>query len=232
MTKSLKTVLVILIALIGLLAASTGFFYAKTNSLQVKLNSKSSSEKVKETASSETAKIATTTTTQNSAAKLATTAPATPSGNKPSNPTDTVVVGTGETLFAIGQKAGVSWTIIAEANGIDADKIKVGQTIIIPKNGEVAFSVNVEKAQSIQKDVDAGKEAFRLSAAETAKSDAPAVYGLASTDTFTQSKIDESAGLATVIVTKGDKTYSISLTQPVTKGTTGIWAIASIKPQS
>lgn len=229
MTKGFKIVLVVLIVLIGLLATITGFLFAKTNSLQKKLNSSKPSETAKNTSATETAKTSTA-TTQSSTSATATTAA--PLGNRPSSPSDTVSVGNGETLFTIGQKAGVSWTILAEANGIDADKIQAGQTIIVPKNGEVGYTVSQEKAQSLQKDVDSGKYAFRLSPVETAKSDAPTVYGLATTDTYTQTKIDESAGSAEVTVTKADKTYIINLVQPVTKGAKGIWAIESVKPQS
>jgi len=223
MARNLKVLFGILILFIGLLATSTGFLYSKTVSLQKNTNKSSSN-------SEDTNKnVATSTTTSTPASTSAVTKPA-PIGNRPSSPTDTVVVEEGETLFAIGQKAGLSWTVIAEANGIEADKIQAGQTLIIPKNNQISYTVNQEKASSIQKDVDTGKNTFRLSAVDTAKSDSPSAYGITTEDTFTQIKIDQNAGTATVNVTHNGKSYEISLTEPVTKGEKGIWAIVSIKP--
>lgn len=229
MSKGFKVVLIVLIACVTLLAASTGFFYAKTKSLQKKV----SSSTTKNTDSATTKDISDKSTQANVSTSTSTSElTAAPAGNQPSSPSDTVTVGNGETLFEIGQKVDVSWTLIGEANGIDADKIKAGQTLIIPKNNEVGYTINQEKAQSLQKDVDGGKYAFRLSPVDTAKSDSPSVYGLMITDTFTQVKIDETAGSAEVSASKAEKIYLIKLVQPVTKGAKGIWAIESIKPQS
>ncbi len=228
MNKQFKILFVILLVVIGLLATSTGFFYAKTLSLKKSTKdttstSEDTTKKITDTAETKTDTASTSTTTSQ------VTTPA-PLGSRPSSPSDTVTVKSGETLFSIGQDIGVSWTVISEANGITDEKIKVGQTLIIPKNNQVGFTVSQEKAASLQKDVDGGKTLFRLSALDTAKSDSSPCYGITTTDTFTQEKIDETAGSATVKVTHGDKTYSINLVQPVTKGPKGIWAIESIKP--
>ena len=212
-----------LVISIGLLAASTGFFYAKTRSLQKSTNNSTkenqdANKNVTETAANTSQEVA-----------LSVTQPA-PIGNRPSSPSDTVVVEAGETLFVIGQKVGLSWTVIAEANGIEGDKIQAGKTLFIPKNGQISYTVNQDKANFLQKEADSGKNAFRLSPVETAKSDCSPAYGLSTSDPFTQTKIDQAAGTAVVNVTHGGKSYTISLTQPVTKGAKGIWAIQSIKP--
>jgi len=225
MTKGLKIIFGILIILVGALAALTGYFYAKSAAVQ-----KGKSTTTEDTTKKITDEASTKESTETSETKTSTVTQAAPSGNRPSSPTDTVTVAQGETLFAIGQKAGVSWTVIADANGIDANKIQAGQTLIIPKNNQISYTVNQEKAGSLQKETDSGKNTFRLSAAETAKSDSSPAYGLTTDDTFTQGKLDEAAGTAEVTATHGDKTYLISLTQPVTKGAKGIWAIESIKP--
>ena len=232
MSRAVKILITILIVVATFLATSTGFFYAKSNSLEKKL---SDGQKTTDEAAA-TVTDATETTTKTTAVPTTTdttsTVTTSSTDSRPSSPADTVVVGEGETLFEIGQKAGVSYTLIAEANGIDANKIKVGQTLLVPKNNQISFIVNKDKAASLQKDVDGGKYSFRLSAVDTAKADSPTAYGLASTDSFVKGTVDATAGSATVTVTKGDKTYLITLTQPVTKGEKGIWAIESIKPQT
>lgn len=227
MTPKVRNLIIFLLVIVGILAAASGYFFAKTMGL----------EKSKTVSNSNTTKNTASTTTSNANANANTNAVASsvtqPAalGNRPSSPSDTVVVAVGETLSAVGEKVGVGWMKIAEANGIEADKIQGGQTLIVPKDNQISYTVNQEKAASLQKDTDGGKYAFRLSAAETAKSDSSPAYGLTTAETFTQTKIDETAGTATVSVTKGDKIYTISLVQPVTKGAKGIWAISSIKPQ-
>ena len=224
MTPKVRNLIIFLLVIVGILAGMAGFFLAKTMSLEK--NSMANSNTTKNTASTTTAN---TNINTNTAASSVTTPAAL--GNRPSSPSDTVVVAAGETLSVVAEKVGVSWMKIAEANGIEADKIQAGQTLIIPKDGQVNFTVNQEKAASLQKDTDGGKYAFRVSAIETAKSDSSPAYGLATTDTFTQTQIDENAGTATISVVKADKTYVISLVQPVIKGAKGIWAISLIKPQ-
>ena len=225
MSKGHKILFAVLIILMALLAASTGFLFAKNRSLQ-----KSAKEKTTTPATSATKSVDDTKTTT-TASTTAVTEPA-PLNNRPSSPSDTVKVEPGQTLFSIGQTVGVSWTILATVNGINADDIKAGQSIIVPKNNQVGFTINQEKAKSLQSDVDAGKYPFRLSPTETAKSDSSPVYGLTPADAFTEKTIDTTAGTATVSVLKDGKTYLISLVQPVNKGAKGIWAIESIKQSS
>lgn len=226
MTNGLKFVIVLIIICAAFFATSSGFFYAKNKSLQADLNKKNDTVN-KTTETPKTVAVTTPTT----AVETPTTSPVVSSStdSRPSFPTDTVVVAEGETLFAIGQKTGVTWTQIAEANGIDANKIKIGQTLIIPKNNQVGFTLNKSKATSLQTDVTNGKYQFRLIAADTAKADAPSAYGLTADDNYVQTKIDLTAGSATVTATKDGKTFTITLIQPVTKGEKGIWAIESIK---
>ena len=145
MARNLKVLFGILILFIGILAASTGFLYAKTVTLQKNTNKSSSDSQ------STNKNVATSTTANTPASASAVTKPA-PIGNRPSSPSDTVVVEAGETLFVIGQKVGLSWTVMAEANGIEADKIQAGQTLIIPKNNQISYTVNQDKASSIQKE--------------------------------------------------------------------------------
>lgn len=230
MSKAVKILLAILIVVATFLATSTGFFYAKSNSLEKKLSDGQKTTDEAVATVSDTAETTATTTTP-PVTDTTSTVTASSTDSRPSSPADTVVVGQGETLFEIGQKAGVSYILIAEANGIDANKIKVGQTLMVPKNNQISFAINKTKAASLQEDVDSGKYAFRLSALDTAKADSPTAYGLVSTDSFTKGTVDASAGSATVTATKGDKIFTITLIQPATKGDKGIWAIESIKPK-
>lgn len=227
MSRGLKILFTSLLFLIAILAASTGFFYSKTLSLQKNSTAKTTTPSTSATKTVDDSKTTTAVTSSDSTATTAA-----PLNNRPSSPSDTVKVEQGETLFSIGQKVGVSWTILAEVNGINADSIKAGETIIIPKNNQVGFTVNQDKAKSLQTDIDGGKYAFRLSATETAKSDSSPVYGLTPTDTYTEKTIDATAGTATISATKDGKTYLISLVQPINKGAKGIWVIESIKLSS
>jgi LysM repeat protein len=225
MTRAQKVVFGILIALVALFAGGTGYFYSKSNSLSKTDNA---TDTKKTTSTSTEPIVAETPVTTPTTSAVSTPAAL---NNRPSSPSDTVIVGAGETLYAIGVKVGVSWTVLAEVNGIDANKIKAGETIIVPKNNQVSYTVNTEKATALQKEADGGAIAFRLLDTETAKSDSSPVYGLGTADTYTQDKIDLIAGTATVTATKANKKYTITLTQPVTKGAKGIWAITSIKAQ-
>lgn len=233
MTRAIKVLLAVLIVVATFLATSTGFFYAKSNSLQKKIDESQKTTEKTDAKVSDTTETISTAPDANTEVKVDTTPAVSTSSSdsRPSSPADTVVVGDGENLFEIGQKAGVSYILIAEANGIDANKIKVGQTLMVPKNNQISFAINKTKAASLQEDVDSGKYAFRLSALDTAKADSPTAYGLVSTDSFTKGTVDASAGSATVTATKGDKIFTITLIQPATKGDKGIWAIESIKPK-
>jgi len=227
MTPKVRNLIIFLLVIIGLLAGVAGFYFAKTISLGK--NQTVNSNLNKNTAST-TISVNTNVNANTNATASVVTQPAA-LGNRPSSPSDTIVVASGETLSAVGTRVGVGWMKIAEANGIEADKIQAGQTLIIPKNDQVGYTVNQEKAASLQKETDGGKYAFRISASETAKSDSSPAYGLTTTDIFTQTAIDENVGTATVSAAHNAKTYIISLVQPVTKGAKGIWAISLIKPQ-
>ena len=230
MTKSIKILFTVLLVIIGLLAITSGYFLAKDLSLdQNKSTASSSDTKTEDTPTDKTSDATKPAATTTPPAPATTT---TAAGDRPSSPTDTYTVVKDDTLFIIGQKVGMSWTQITGANGIaeaDADKIKIGQILVIPKNNQVSFTVNSTKAQELQKQVDAGQKAFRLSAVETAKSDASSAYGIVDTDTFKENQVDNTSGAATIIATHGDKNYEIKLIQPATRGEKGIWAIESIK---
>lgn len=241
MNRSNKAVFIILVIIIGLLAASTGILLAMNLSNS---SSKTPVTAKKTTDSTDTTKDKTTTTTAEKPADTTTTTntpttttsavtEAAPLGDRPSSPTDSHKVVAGETLFQIAKLYDLTWIQIADANGLseaDANKIKVGQTLIIPKNNQIGYTINQIKVQSLQGEVDAGKKIFRLSALDTAKSDISPCYGIIVSDAFKETKVDNTSGTATITVTRNSKIYEIKLTQPATKGEKGIWAIESVKP--
>lgn len=243
MNKGNKVVFIILLSMIGLLAASTGILLAmnfsnpKTSCTDVSQVNKPAADTSAVLADKDDTAV-TTPTTQTATPATSSETPsavteAAPLGDRPSSPTDSHTVASGETLFQIASKYSLTWIQIADANGIseaDANKIKVGQVLIIPKNSQIGYTVNQTKAQALQTEVNAGKKVFRLSAIDTAKSDVAPSYGIAVADTFKETKVDQAAGTATITVTKNGKIYEIKLTQPATKGEKGIWAIESIKP--
>lgn len=228
MNRSYKILFTILIILVAFLAGTSSYFYSKNRSLNQKSNSS-------EVSSQSTKQIDTATTSKSTkGAENKTTTAATepaPLKDRPSSPSDTYKVESGDTLYSIATKFDTSWPKLMEANGMeDANKVKVGESLIVPKNNQVSFTVNEDQAQILQKDADSGKASSRLDPVETAKSDSSPVYGLGTSDKYVQKDIDKNSGTATVIATHTDKRYEISLSQPETKGDKGIWAIDSIKP--
>jgi len=211
---------IILVGLVAILSSSTSFFFLKSRSLEKEKGNSpeisgsnieaSSSVNVTPKSTSETVKTV-------------------PTSERPSAPADTYKVQKNETLFEIAQKFNQTWTEIVSANGLnDANKIMAGQTLIIPQNEVVNFKVNQDKAAELQKATDAGKNLFRLSPEETVKFDSPPVYGINNTDQPTLKSKEN--GEAIVLVKKEGETFQIKLTQPITKGDKGIWAILSIAP--
>lgn len=224
MNAQTRAVFFFLVALVAILAASTSFFAAKTYKL-------SGTTKVTPTSTTSIAidgEVGKTATAPSPTLSSQITKAAT-SAEKPSKPADSYTIQMGETLFVVAKSQGTNWQDLADANGLtDVDKIQAGQTLIVPKGGQVNFTVDLTRATAIQKDADAGKYQFRLSVEETARSDAPSCYGLKITDNFVLKS--SSDGAAQVQATHETKNYLIKLTQPATKGDKGIWAIESIKP--
>jgi|GEM_PF-815506 len=232
MTNGLKVLIITLIVIIGLLASTSGYFYAKSLNLENQTKDTTANTAPSEGTVSDTSTATTDTATPAGSTASASITQASSSGNRPSAPTDTYTVTSGDTMSIIGGKLDISWLTLAEANGLttdDANKIKVGQVLIVPKNNQISYTVNTAKAQELQNKANSGTDTFRFSAADTAKSDAPTAYGLAVTDSFTLKSTDTTTGVATVTGVHNGKNYEIKLTQPITKGDKGIWAIVSIK---
>jgi len=221
MEKKTRTIFYSMLILIAILGASTTFLAAKNFKNRDRVNLLLSP-----TPSGMPSMAATPTANQSAAVKRAATAT-----EKPSRPADTYIIQKGETLFTIAQSQGTTQTDLAEANGIsDANKIQAGQVLVMPKGGEVGFIVEGARAEALQKDVDQGKLSFRLKPDETARSDAPAIYGLTVSDQFILKNRDDNQGTAEVEASMENRKFLIKLSQPATRGPKGIWAISSIKP--
>lgn len=154
---------------------------------------------------------------------------------------ETYTVMPGDTLFGISLKFKVSMDELAQLNGIsDANQIKAGQVLKIPKEGGIAESGKIEidlaKMREIQALVDQGEQSWRLDPVEVTKATAPASFEFNALDSYTLKSKDLGKGEAVVIVkkTKDSQTqnFQVDLIQPVTKGEKGIWAIVSIKETS
>jgi LysM repeat protein len=231
MAKQARMLFVFLIVVIGALGAGSGLLWAKNINLEKELDSKSSpvadSKKANDATSSTSAATSSIPTSTGAVTQAA------PAGNRPSSPTDTYTIAQGDTLASIGSDFDLSWLDLAGANGIaDTDAIKAGQILIIPKNNQISFTVNQDKAASLQKDVNSGKIQFRLSPVDTVKSDISPAYGLGVNDSYKEQSKDVTSGTAVILATHGKKVYEITLSQPVTKGDKGIWAINSVKLQT
>lgn len=159
MNRGFKVLTTVLIIAIGILAASSGYLYAKTTVLEKKLSSADQPVAQPEPAAIAvvpTTPIKTTDTTTND--KIDTGAPAdtvtTPTTTTTTTPTTTTTttattaapksgtpgtytVVSGDTMYSIGLKLKINWLDLAKANGLDentANKIKIGQVLTLPKN--------------------------------------------------------------------------------------------------
>lgn len=221
MNKQTRIVFFGLIGIVAVLAASTVFFAAKSR----QSGAKSSPSPKKTTTISD--QSAATPTPQISTAVTR----AASSSERPSNPTDTYTIQKGDSLFNVAEQNGLTMDELAAANNIiDTNKILSGQVLLIPKNGLINFTIDNTKATALQTSVDNGKFSWRTSPEEVARSDNAGAFGLKTTDSFTLKDKNLVEGQATVLASHEGKNYLIKLTEPITKGDKGIWAIVSIAP--
>lgn len=221
------------IILIGILTATSVYFFLKSQEKTPSQNT-----------SNETATPTPTDTSGPTPSPTATPSPSSslmipaPSSNRPSNPAQTYKVKSGETLFMIGRRFDMTWTTIIAVNGIsdeNADKVKSGQTLIIPsydtatKKFFVQYKTDPARAKTIQSDADSNPTQPYLDPIKVSKSDVKPIYSINASDDYILKSRNDYTGTAQIQVTHNELSYQIDLIQPIKKGKKGIWAIAKIQ---
>lgn len=230
--RSQNLFILFLIILVGLLAGSTTYFFSQSSSLKLKDNTAKPSafkNKNKPTNSSESESNNTSATQTQTATIL--------NSDKLSQPSKIHQVEQGETLFPVGLKYNVQWTLIAQANGLaEPYVIKAGENLIIPdyddsqKIPHITYTYDQDKAKNIQSQEDSGKSSGRTDPLSVAKLETSPAFGLKNSDNFVLKSKDVLKGEAVVTATSTDKNYQIKLIQPETKGEKGIWVISEVRP--
>ncbi len=147
----------------------------------------------------------------------------------------THTVQAGETLFTIGLKFNIPWTEIAEANGLSEDSVIVeGQVLKIPgvssstSSESKSFNIDQAKAVENQAKVDSGQSLWYLDPVAVAKEEVPPTYSISKNDRFELKSKNTAEGMGLVEIIHDTKVYQAKLTQPVKKGSDGIWVTESV----
>lgn len=221
-------VIVISLIVFGFLVGSTAYFYNKSQVVN-------SDNKKKIT--SFNGEVATA-TAENAPSKVdENTKPAEPRGRL-SYPANAYVVQAGETLFAIGNKMGMTWQLIMQANGIVNENIvQAGYSLAIPKINNntdyyrINLVVNEEKATQLNQQLRKEETSEYFNPIEMAKKSAVPYFGVKADDSFTLLEQDTSKGTAVVEVKKSDYVAIIGLIQPKVVGEKGLWAVVYVEKQ-
>ena len=243
-----------LLLVLATLAGSTAYFATKATVLQNHLNRRA--VVAEQATTTETTSIATPTPNQTLETNVSATPTPTDSSSTPvtgvpttvaaadrlSQPSETYTVVAGDTLYPVSLKNNMTLERLAEANRlIDPYKLSIGQILLIPEINakqnifEVRFTTDPGRATQFQTVVSGGAEAWRLSPKEVAKAESAGAFGLGASDDYRETSRDNTKGTALVSVSRlvgnQTKTYEVTLTQPATKGTSGIWSITKIAPK-
>lgn len=219
MSRQMKSIFYSLILLVGILAFSTSFLFAKNRSINPKPSQEALGENTKKSAEPQTASTGSSQITK-----------ATASSDEPSHPENIYTIKSNETLFSIAQNHNITLAELSEINDIDdSDRIQEGQLLVIPDGGVVKYKVDTNQAQILQNQVDNNRTLWRVKPEETVRADGPVIFGLRIDDKYTLKDKDEANGTATVEAESANGRYLFTLVQPVTKGEKGVWAIESVK---
>lgn len=219
------TLIFVMLVVIGCLTGSTVYFYTKSQTT----HSNSSNT----TTSDQSFRADLPTATANAASQKIDelTKPATPKGRL-SYPANVYSVDAKETLFAIGQKFGLPWTTIKEANGIvDQNIIQAGYPLIIPKVSNetgyyrVEFVVNDPLAIETNKGLQGKDQDDLFDPLKVAKKNALAYFATNESDQFRLVEANLAQGVATVEAKAESRNNLIGLIQPKTKGEKGFWVV-------
>lgn len=150
MNRGFKVLTTVLIIVIGILAVSSGFLYAKTTLLEKKLSGGADEQNSSDTLVNKTpiktdilsddnaiktSPSVTPSLTVSVSPKPTTSTKVTPSSTLKPGTAGTYTVASGDTMYSIALKLKINWLDLAKANGLDettANKIKIGQVLLLP----------------------------------------------------------------------------------------------------
>lgn len=222
-------VLVVTVLIFGFLTGSTLFFY---NKAQVDTKTSDHAE-----ADTFTADLPKTVDANQPDEVDSLTKPAEPRGRL-SYPANVYIVQAKETLFAIGAKFKLPWTLIVEANGFsDANVIQANFPVVIPKFNKntdyyrVNFVMNEDKQSEINRELRDEKTSDYFDPIKTAKKSAVPYFGVNENDSFSLIEQDLSQGTALVEAKTDTRKNMIGLIQPKVKGEKGLWVVLYVEKQ-
>lgn len=221
-------VLFIVLIVFGFLSASTFYFYNRSTA---ETDPKKSAEA---TFQAETLPNQ----TEQPSLVDSNTVPAEPRGRL-SYPANVYKVQPRESLFAIGEKMGVSWMIIKSANGLkDENLIQADFPLVVPKLSKetdyyrVNFLINEEKASEINRELREQDSSEWYDPLHVAKTQVEPYFNATENDTFKLTEADYSQGTALVEAKTDTRLVYIGLVQPKTKGEKGLWAMYYVEDRT
>lgn len=216
----------VIILIIGFLTSSTLYFYNKSRTLTGNKGTNSTSFE---------ADVPQPTASENAKKVDELTKPAEPR-NRLTYPANVYIVQPKETLFAIGEKFGLSYQRIKAANGVTNENlIQADFALAIPKLDSrtdyyrINFLVNEDRASELTRELRDKQDDPLFNPIEVAKKDAVPYFGVATSDTFTILEQDLAAGTALIQAKSADRTNVIGLIQPKIKGKTGFWGVLYVE---
>lgn len=156
-----------------------------------------------------------------------------------SYPANTYKVQPRESLFAIGEKMGVSWTTIKKANGLkDENLIQADFPLVIPKLSKetdyyrINFLINETKAAELNRELRSADTSEWYDPVHVAKTHIEPYFFAEDTDAFRLVEADYSNGTALVEAKAETRLVYVGLVQPKTKGQKGLWALYYIEDRT
>ncbi len=166
------------------------------------------------------------------------TVPAEPKGRL-SYPANTYKVQPKESLYAIGEKMGVSWLIVKAANGLkDENLIQADFPLVIPKLSKetdyyrVNFLINEERASELNRELRDQDKSDWYDPALVAKANVEPYFNANENDNFRLVEADYSKGTALVEAKTDTRVVYVGLIQPKTKGQRGMWALYYVEDRT
>ncbi len=223
-------IVLLILVVFGFLSGSTLYFYNKSNG---------DSDTTKKTTTSATfqADLPAGQTAQPDLVDSQT-VPAEPKGRL-SYPANIYKVQPKQSLFAIGEKMGVSWVLVKAANGLkDENLIQADFPLAIPKLSKetdyyrVNFLINDAKATELNRELRDKATSEWYDPINVTKTHAAPYFNFQETDALKLVEADYSKGTALVEAKVEGRANYIGLIQPKTKGQKGLWAIFYVENRS